>query len=59
MTPSSEILHTKTNPYTHITYELERFGRNYYVRTITDPEHVKEMPYSDYGRAKNHWDTLT
>lgn len=55
--PLTEVLHTKTN-HNSVTYEVERFGRNYYVRTIMPLGSVKEMPYSDYGRAKDHWDSL-
>ena len=57
MTPLSELLYSKTNKH-NVTYELERFGRNYYVRTIMPLGSLTEMPYSDYGQAKSHWDGL-
>lgn len=55
--PLTEVLHTKTNSL-NVTYEVERFGRNYYVRTIMPLGSVKERAYSDYGTAKGHWESL-
>lgn len=56
--PLSEVLYSKLNK-NNVMFELERFGRSYYVRHIMPLGSVREFPFNDLASAKEYWDILT